>query len=132
MNIDQLTKDYQTLKAPPELLDNVHARLAEHDNSRVWWPAMLGAAVTIAAVTVVFLVTFRQPEPVLASSNIPSLGTLSKIQLHKPKSVSMSLANIRSVSIPAMPVRPKLIQTKPGKEEGARINNPQEKHDVYV
>ena len=35
------------------------------------------------------------------------------------------------VSMPPMPVRPTLIQTKPGKE-GARINKPQEKDDVYV
>lgn len=131
MDIDQLTKEYQALKAPPELLHRVQASLAEQDVSGVWWTGILGAAVTVAAVATVFLAVSQQPEPVSVSSNIPSLSTLSKIKLQKPKSVSTSLANIRNVSIPQMPVRPILIRTKPG-EEGARINKPQEKDDVYV
>ena len=131
MNIDQLTREYQALKAPPELLARVNASLAEQDDSGVWWTGMLGAAVTVAAVAVVFLAVSGQPEPVSVSLNIPSLNTLSKIKLQKPKSVPTSLANIRNVSMPPMPVRPTLIQTKPGKE-GARINKPQEKDDVYV
>jgi hypothetical protein len=131
MNIDQLTKEYQALKAPPELLARVNASLAEQDDSGVWWTGMLGAAVTVTAVAVVFLAVSRQPEPVSISSNIPSLSTLSKFKLQKPKSIPTSLTNIRNVSIPPMPVRPILIQTKPGKED-ARNNKPQEKDDVYV
>ena len=135
MKIDQLTKEYQALKAPPELLSRVQARLAEQDDSGVWWTGMIGAAVTVTAVAVVFLAVSRQPEPVSVSSNIPSLSTLrstlSIIKLQKPKSVPTSLTDIRSVSMPPMPVRPTLIQAKPGKE-GARINKPQEKDDVYV
>ena len=131
MNIDQLTKEYQALKAPPELLSRVKASLAEEDGPGVWWTGMLGAAVTVTAVAVVFLAVSQQPEPVSVLSNIPSLSTLSKIKLQKPKSVPTSLANIRNVSMPPMPVRPTSIQTKSGKED-ARINKPQEKDDVYV
>jgi hypothetical protein len=131
MNIDQLTQDYQSLKAPPDLLQKVNAALAEQDDSRAWWPRMLGAAATVAAIAILIMATPPEPAPVAVSSDVPTLNTLSKINLQRPKSVSTSLVNVRSVSIPAMPVPPKLNQTKPG-IEGARIHKSKENDDVYV
>ena len=131
MSINELGRDYRTLKAPPDLLHNVKARLAEQDDARIWWPGFIGATATAVMVTIVFLLVSQQPDPIEVAENVPSFSTLSKIKLQKPESVSLSLANIKNVSIPPMPIRPKVIEIKPSKDD-ARINNTQEKDDDYV
>lgn len=122
-SIDELKRQYRSIKAPPYLAAKVRAAVSERKAaSHHWWPALAAIAMGIA---VFGIVPFLQHEEATSkvSPSLPSLTALARLAPTKPKNVSPSLTQIRSVSTPPMPSKPK---------HGKRPQSNSESNDIQL
>ena len=132
-DLQDLKRDYQSISAPPYLATRVAASVADSRvRSRFWMPA----AVTCTAILALFWVlplTNQVANDVADKPVRPSLAALAALKPSKPSVATPSMSQLRSVSVPQMPAKPKLV--KPAKTQtNHQIENDslEEKTNVYI
>jgi len=131
--LDDLKRDYRTISAPPHLATRIHASVAD---SRRRSGFLMPAAVTCAAIAVlVWMLPFATQVPADVSDvpAQPSMSTLAALKPAKPAVSSPSMAQLRSVSVPRMPVKPRLVAPSQPQTK-IQIENEvlKEKNDAYI
>lgn len=116
--LDNLKKHYRDIEAPPYLASRVRASVADKPRrSHLWLPA---ATLTALAAAAVWIIPFGE-QPSADLPRKPSLSALASLKPEKPAVGTPSLSQIRTVSVPKMPVKPTV---KPAKPQTNSINEP--------
>ena len=106
-DIDKLKRDYQDIRAPAHLATRIRAEVADRDlPRRSWLPAIATVAIAVAAVTVTPVLLQQQASEQVAPKPT-SLSSLSGISAKKPAMQAPSLSKVRSVTVPALPKKPR-------------------------
>lgn len=103
---NQLIDDYRAIQAPLGFADRLQVQIDGRQSINHWWLPVVGAAITATVVLLIILIAEpgQQTKKILPlATNFPTLGTLPNIGLQQPIKVSLSLANVRGVSIPTLP-----------------------------
>ena len=107
--LDDLKRDYRAIAAPPHIATRIHASVADtRVRSRLWVPA----AVTCTAILALLWVL---PFTTEVSTNVtstpvrPSMSALAALKPSKPATSSPSMTQLRSLSVPRMPAKPKAV-----------------------
>lgn len=119
-DINELRRQYQAIKAPPNLARQVQTKLVSQSSaSRGWWPVAATAAACLALLVAVPLWLQHPAEQQAAIPRTPSLSVLSRVAAARPAVVTPNLNRLRSVSPPAPPPRPMLRPsfTPPSKDD---------------
>ncbi len=105
--LDDLKRDYRAIAAPPHLATRIHASVADsRTRSSFWMPA----AVTCTAIVALFWMlpfTTQVSSDATATPARPSMSALAALKPTKPAGPSPSMSQLRSVSVPKMPTKPK-------------------------
>ncbi|MGI9222611.1 MAG: hypothetical protein ACR2QS_16410 [Woeseiaceae bacterium] len=131
--LDKLKRDYQAISAPPHLATRIRASVADsRTRSSFWMPA----AVTCTAIVALFWVvpfTTQVTNDEAAKPTRPSLSAIAALKPTKPSVSTPSLSQLRSVSVPAMPAKPKTA-TPPKSQTINQIENEplKEKDNAYI
>ncbi|MEE8307818.1 MAG: hypothetical protein V3R81_11175 [Gammaproteobacteria bacterium] len=130
-------RDYQSIQAPPGLETSIKARARELGPSKgwvgVWRPVTVGLALALGLVAVLPLVIDRT-KVAADTPPLPSLTALSRSLPTKPATSMPSFSQLKSLSAPAFPVRPKPAETTPQSRDSRQFTESlfayvQEKHD---
>lgn len=111
--LDDLKRDYRNIEAPPHMATRIRAEVADKPiRGHSWMPV---GATLMAVVAVIWLVPFigQQVTTTSPPPSKPSLSALASLKPQKPAVAAPSLAKLRSVKTPMMPVKPQLKPTKP-------------------
>ena len=107
-DIDKLKRDYQTVRAPDYLATRIRAETRDANRKRrSWLPAMATVAVAVAAITVAPVLLQQQAGDETAAPKPTSLSSLSGVSSNKPQMKAPSLTRVKSVTVPAMPRKPR-------------------------
>ena len=107
-DIDRLKQDYRDIRAPGHLATRIRAEVADRDlPTRSWLPALAPIAVAVAAVTVAPLLMQQQPGDETVAPKPTSLSSLTRVSSLKPEMSTPSLSKMKSVTVPALPRKPK-------------------------
>ena len=107
-DIDKLKRDYQAIRAPDYLATRIRAETRDdHRKRRSWLPAMATVAVAVAAVTVAPVLLQQQAGDETVAPKPTSLSSLSGVSASKPKIKAPSLTSVKSVTVPALPKKPR-------------------------
>ena len=107
-DIDKLKQDYRDIRAPGHLVTRIRAEAADRDlPTRSWLPALAPIAVAVAAVTVAPLLMQQQPGDETVAPKPTSLSSLTRVSSLKPEMSTPSLSKMKSVTVPALPRKPK-------------------------
>jgi len=107
-DIDKLKQDYRDIRAPGHLGTRIRAEVADRDlPTRSWLPALAPIAVAVAAVTVAPLLMQQQPGDETVAPKPTSLSSLTRVSSLKPEMSTPSLSKMKSVTVPALPRKPK-------------------------
>jgi hypothetical protein len=107
-DIHKLKRDYQDIKAPAHLATRIRAEVADRGQPRrSWLPAMATVAVAVAAVTITPILLQRQSTEETATPKPTSLSSLTHLSSLKPEMSTPSLSKLKSVTVPALPRKPK-------------------------
>lgn len=132
-DLNDLKRDYRAITAPPQLATRVIARVAGSTTRPGFW---MPAAVTCTAIlALIWMLPFtgQVPSDIAASHGKPSIPTLTSVRPSKPKSSVPSMTQLRSVSVPIMPSKPKPAAVSKS-QTTYQIENEtlKEKHDAYI
>ncbi len=91
-------------------------------------------ALAVAAIAWILPFALQQQAPQAAKPTKPSLSALAALKPDKPKRATPSLSQLKSVSIPAAPSRPKPRTTVPRSGIGTEFENEllEEPINVYI
>jgi len=130
-DIDKLKDGYQAINAPPQLATRVRARVKDTRFRRYnWVPA---GATAMAIVAVFWLVPLLSVQTTSDSApRKPSLASIAALKPPKPQGAPMSLAQIRTVSRPSMPEKPRIKTTKPQTRLDTENELLEEKDHAYI
>lgn len=107
---------YQAVQAPPGLATRIKARARElppsKDWVKVWRPVTAGLAVALGLIAVSPLLT-NKSHPSPGTPPLPSLTALSRSLPTKPAASMPSFSQLKSVSAPSLPARPKPAAAEP-------------------
>ena len=107
-DIDKLKRDYQDMRAPAHLATRIRAEVADRGQPRrSWLPAMTTVAVAVAAITITPILLQRQSAEEIATPKPTSMSSLTRLSLLKPEMSTPSLSKLKSVTVPALPRKPK-------------------------
>jgi len=107
-DIDKLRQEYREIRAPGHLATRIRAEVAGLDSPRrSWLPALAPIAVAVAAVTVAPLLMQQQPGDETVAPKPTSLSSLTHLSSLKPEMSTPSLSKVKSVTVPALPRKPK-------------------------
>ena len=132
-DIDKLKRDYQAIRAPAHMATRIRAETRERVRPRrSWLPAIATVAVAIAAVTVAPVLLQQQAGDETAAPRPTSLSSLSGISSNKPKIKAPSLSSVKSVTVPALPKKPRPADEKePQSYFDTETEHMKEKHHAY-
>ena len=131
-DLQKLKQDYQAINAPPHLATRIRASVADsRTRSGFWMPAAV-ACTGILALFWVLPFTTQVTSDVVEKPTRPSMSAIAALKPNKP-STSVSLSQIRSVSVPSMPAKPKAA-TPPKPQTNIQIENGtlEEKDNAYI
>ena len=130
-DIDKLKDDYRAIKAPPHLATRVRAQVKDTRFRRYnWVPA---GATAMAIVAVFWLVPLLSVQTTSDSAlRKPSLTSIAALKPTKPQGTPINLAQIRTVSRPSMPERPRIKTTKPQTRLDTENELLEEKDHAYI
>ena len=138
-SLAELIEDYRAIEAPPGIAAAVHSQVNSMRPGNHWFIPALGALATAVGLAGVLLLTGTSPEPstgpALTVIPTPTLGSLSRIKIEKPKNISVSLSKLRYLSLPAIPSTPKITPVEKSDSEFNQDagNIPQqENHHVFT
>jgi len=107
-DIDKLKQDYREIRAPEHLATRIRAEVSDRDlPKRSWLPALAPVAVAVAAVTVAPLLMQQQPGDETVAPKPTSMSSLTRVSSLKPEMSTPSLSKMKSVTVPALPRKPK-------------------------
>ena len=130
-DIEKLKRDYQAIRAPDYLATRIRAETRERPR-RSWLPTVATVAVAVAAVTVAPILLQQQAGQDTVAPKPTSLSSLSGLSSNKPKVKAPSLSNVRSVTVPALPKKPKPKTDKePQSFFDTETEHMKEKHHAY-
>lgn len=112
-DLEELKRGYRKISAPPHLATRIRAEVADQPPSRGSWIPITTTALAVAAIAWMLPFALLQQGQQAAKPTKPSLSALAALKPDKPKRATPSLSQVRSVSIPAAPSRPKLRTTVP-------------------
>lgn len=132
-DLNDLKRDYKAITAPPQLATRISASVADSRvRSSFWMPA----AVTCTAIlALVWMLPFtgQTPSDIAAHHGKPSIPTLAALRPTKPTSSMPSMTQLRSVSVPRMPSKPKPAATpKPQTNHQLENGNLKENDHAYI
>jgi len=132
-DMQDLKRDYQSISAPPYLATRIAASVAEsRTRSGFWMPAAVTCTAILALVWML-PATEDSGSDVANRPSKPSMAALAALKPTKPAMSTPNLSQLRSVSVPRMPAKPKAV--KPAKSQtNTRIENEslEEKTHVYI
>ena len=104
--LDDLKRAYRDINAPPHLATRISANVTgERVRSHAWMPA---TATLMAVAAIIWMLPLVMQQSVVTTTPIkPSLSALASLKPAKPAVVAPSLTQLRSVSVPKMPAKPK-------------------------
>ena len=131
--LDDLKRDYQAITAPTHLATRIHASVADsRTRSGFWMPA----AVTCTAIIALFWMlpfTTQLTSDAVEKPSKPSMSALAALKPTKPAVPSPSLSQLRSVTMPRMPAKPKpATTTRPQTNYHFENKTLKEKNDAYI
>ena len=107
-DIDKLKQDYRGIRAPKHLATRIRAEVADQGRPRrSWLPALVPVAVAVAAVTVAPLLMQQQSGDETVAPKPTSMSSLTRVSSLKPEMSTPSLSKMKSVTVPALPRKPK-------------------------
>lgn len=131
-DLQQLKQDYQAIKAPPYLAARIQASIADSRTRTGFW---MPAAVTCTAIlALIWMLPFttQLATDVESQPTKPSLSALAALKPNKPAGSTPSLSQIRSVSVPKMPAKPKTVPAKPQSTNQIKNETLEEKDNAYI
>ena len=131
--LDDLKRDYKAIAAPPHLATRIHASVADSRHRTGFW--MPAAVTCTAVVALVWVLPFTTQVSSNATSTPtrPSMSALAALKPSKPTTPAPSMSQIRSVSVPRMPAKPKPAATsQPQTNYHFENKTLQEKNDAYI
>jgi hypothetical protein len=131
--IDKLKRDYQAIRAPDYLATRIRAETRDNERKRrTWLPAMATVAVAVAAVTVAPVLLQQQASDQNAAPRPTSMSSLSGVSSSKPPMTAPSLTRLKSVTIPALPKKPRpTTEKEPQSHFDTETEPMKEKHHAY-
>lgn len=131
--LDELKRNYQAITAPPQLATRIRASVAEpRVRSGFWMPAAVSCTAIIALVWMLPFVTQVSTDTADKPMK-PSVSALAALKPTKPAVPSPSMSQLRSVSVPRMPAKPKPATTSPPQTNYLFENRIlKEKNDAYI
>lgn len=137
-DLEDLKRDYRAIEAPVHLATRISASVADSRTQTSFW---MPAAVTCTAIlALVWMLPFTgQVAPDADTKPTrPSLLSLATLKPEKPTGPPPSLSQLRSLTVPSMPVKPKPT-TPPKSETNYQFENKtienttlKEKNDAYI
>lgn len=131
-DLEDLKREYNAIAAPQHLVTRINASVADSQTRSSFW---MPAAVTCTAILALiwFVPLMMQVEPGVASQpTTPSLSALAALKPTKP-SLSPSMTQLRTVSIPRLPAKPKpKAPSKTQTNYQFEIEVLKEKNDAYI
>ena len=107
-DIDKLKQDYRGIRAPKHLATRIRAEVADQVRPRrSWLPALVPVALAVAAVTVAPLLMQQQSGDETVAPKPTSMSSLTRVSLLKPEMSTPSLSKLKSITVPALPRKPK-------------------------
>ena len=130
-DLRKLKQDYQAVRAPAHLATRIRAETRDSP-LRSWLPAAATVAVAVAAITVAPVLLQQQANQETIAPKPTSLSSLSGVSSNKPKMKAPSLSSVRSVTVPALPKKPKPKTNKePQSYFETETEHMKEKHHAY-
>jgi len=130
---NDLKRDYRAITAPPHLATRIRANIADsRSHSSFWMPAAVTCTAIVALVWILpFTTQVSSDRP--ATPAKPSLSALAALRPTKPAVPSPSMSQLRSVSVPKMPAKPKpATSSQPQTNYLFENETLKEKNDVYI
>ena len=133
-DLEALKRGYREISAPPHLATRIRAQVADRPAARSHWVPIVTTALAVAAIAWVLPFALQQQVSQVAKPTKPSLSALAALKPNKPKHAAPSLSQLKSVSIPAAPPRPKPRTTVPRSGIGTELENEllEESNNVYI
>lgn len=133
-DLEELKRGYRKISAPPYLATRICAEVADQPPAKSHWMPIATTTLAVAAIVWVLPFALQQPAQSTAKPTKPSLSALAALKPDKPKRATPTLSQLKSVSIPAAPVRPKPRTTVPRSETGTEFENEllEETKNVYI
>ena len=131
--LEKLKRDYQAINAPPHLATRIRASVEDsRTRSSFWMPAAVACTAVVALFWMVPFTT-QVANNEVAKPTRPSLAAIAALKPAKPAVSTPSLSQLRSVSVPAMPTKPKAA-TPPKSQTNKQIENEplEEKDNAYI
>jgi len=108
-----LQRQYRNIEAPPHLATRIKASVDTASRPAMRWLPVSAAAMVIVATVWIVPNLVQQTTISKEPPSKPSLSALASLRPVKPERARPSLAQLRSVSAPAMPRRPKITTAEP-------------------
>ena len=130
-DLDRLRQDYRAIRAPAHLATRIRAKTGDPPR-RAWLPAAATVAIAVAAITVAPILLQQQAAQETIAARPTSLSSLSGVSSSKPKVKAPSLSSVRSVTVPALPKKPRpRTETEPQGFLDSETEHRKEKHNAY-
>lgn len=131
--LDDMKRDYQSVKAPPYLATRIQASVADsRTRTGFWMPAAVTCTAIVALIWMLPFTTQVTSDAVEKPSK-PSMSALAALKPTKPATPAPSMSQLRSVSVPSMPAKPKVVEP-PKSQTNYQLENEtlKEKNDAYI
>ncbi len=132
-DLQRLKRDYQAISAPPHLATRVAASVADSRTRTGFWMPAAVACTAILALIWVLPITNQVTQNAVDKPSKPSLSALAALKPNKPTVATPSMSQLRSVSVPRMPTKPKPVRPA-ATPTNLQIQNDslEEKTHVYI
>lgn len=130
-------REYQSIQVPPGFETRIKARARELPPSRGWvstWRPITAGLALVLGLVVVSPLVIDKSNVTSDTPPLPSLTALSRSLPTKPVTAMPSFSQLKSLSAPSLPSRPKPSETAPQSREPRLFTESlfafvQEKHD---
>ena len=128
--LDDLKRDYRAIAAPRYLATRIKASVADsRTRSSFWMPTAVTCTAIVALVWMLPFTTQVTSDAV----DKPAKPSLSALKLTKPAVPSPSMSQLRSLTVPSMPARPKpAAAPRPHTNYHFENKTLKEKNDAYI
>lgn len=131
--LQKLKSEYQAISAPPHLAARVRASVADSRSRTGFWMPAAVACTAILAVLWLPLNTEDGPDVTTPSTLKPSVSALAALKPNRPSVAAPSLSQLRSVSVPKMPAKPKAATpAKPQSTNQIENESLEENDNAYI
>ena len=132
-DIEELKRNYREIKAPQHIATRIRAEVGDRKRGVPRW-IPLTASVMVAVTAVWFLpVVLQQQAAQVTPTTTPSLSALARLKPAKPTVSAPSLSKVRSVRVPAVPVRPNVRPpARPRSQIEFKLEDAEENNHAYI